>query len=117
VLAEGWKPRFGSTALAGVLMIGWATGIAWFDVIEAEHDYLGLAIWAVITAPGAWWCWTRRRRSLVTAFGLSSIGLLTTVLCRLLSWDDISDALLVGLAVLGQITVLVQLVRRLKEPQ
>jgi uncharacterized membrane protein len=115
LLAEALKPRLGWTAFPAVLAICWTTFAAWSELVDFRSTGFATPLWFFFTAAGVTVSLRMRSRAKLTAFGLGVVVILTTLLGKAMSWSDTFDFLVLGLAVVGQITALVQLVRRVDE--
>lgn len=115
LLAEALKPRFGWTAFPAVLAICWTTFAAWSELVDFRGTGFAVPVWLLFTAAGVAVSLRMRSRAKLTAFGLGIVVILTTLLAKAMDWSNTFDFLFLGLAVVGQITALVQLVRRVDE--
>jgi uncharacterized membrane protein len=114
-LAQVFTPRLGwpQWPLTWTWMA--LTGSAWLSVMR-EEDGSGLLAWTLWVATAGAYAYRRRQRGTLSALGFSAIILVTTGIGRSLSdLPELGWLLVMGLAVIVQVTLLIHLVRRLPE--
>lgn len=111
-LAQRFQPRLGWPAVPAWISLLWVTTAAFYNIVGRDEG-LGLAAWALVALPALLLAWPRRSRGVLAGVGFSAVVLVTAALARTVSLDGMGTFLFIGMAVVVQVALLLEGLRRL----